>query len=328
MVDISYHDRGDKVQDLPFLSSGPFSRLEWFKLLEHYDYKPLIALAYKKNEALALPLYQGKYATNILANWYSFTWAPLATKGADRQSLLRSLARDMRGKFTRIIFDKLPGEDGSVDLLTDAYRRAGWLCFCETSDINHLLRVGGRSYEDYYTSLPGHLRSTLKRKTSSIETEIITHFQDDIWSLYDDVYEKSWKGSEGNPALLKAFAETESRLGHIRIGLARYKGNVIAAQFWTVEDGTAYIHKLAYDDDFKRLSSGSILTAAMMRYVIDEDHVDLVDFGTGDDAYKADWMNATRPRFRVTCYRPELPQNWPQIGRQVLRKLVLRSRAG
>ena len=56
--------------------------------------------------------------------------------------------------------------------------------------------------------------------------------------------------------------------------------------------------------------------------VIDIDHVEWVDFGTGDDPYKRDWMEQVRTRYRLTCLRPGDPRNWPAIAKAWLRKLV------
>ena len=66
------------------------------------------------------------------------------------------------------------------------------------------------------------------------------------------------------------------------LGIARHEGKPIAAQFWTVENGVAYIHKLAHLEEAKPLSAGTVLTAALMAQVIDRDRATLVDFGTGD----------------------------------------------
>ncbi len=96
----------------------------------------------------------------------------------------------------------------------------------------------------------------------------------------------------------------------------------MAAQFWTVENGIAYIHKLAHRTGARSLSPGTTLSAALFAHVIDVDHVTLVDFGTGDDPYKRDWMEAVRTRWRLTCLRPGDPRNWPAIGKAMMRKLV------
>ena len=58
-------------------------------------------------------------------------------------------------------------------------------------------------------------------------------------------------------------------------------------------------------------------------HVIDRDRVRLVDFGTGDDGYKRDWMDEARPRYRLQCWRKGDPRNWPAIVKaRLLRPLV------
>jgi CelD/BcsL family acetyltransferase involved in cellulose biosynthesis len=59
------------------------------------------------------------------------------------------------------------------------------------------------------------------------------------------------------------------------------------------------IFKLAYDERFAQLSAGSVLTSQLMRQVIDVDRVAVVDYLTGDDAYKRDWMSHRRERVGV-----------------------------
>ena len=105
-------------------------------------------------------------------------------------------------------------------------------------------------------------------------------------------------------------------------------GEPVAAQFWTVEQGTAYIHKLAHLPSAEPLSPGTTLTAALMEQVIDHDKVAHVDFGTGNDRYKADWMEQVRPRYALTCLRPGNPRHWPELARWTIAKLVSRRPAG
>ena len=102
----------------------------------------------------------------------------------------------------------------------------------------------------------------------------------------------------------------------------------MAAQFWTVEAGTAWIHKLAHTEASKPLSPGTTLSAALFEQVIDRDKVTLIDFGTGDDPYKRDWMEDIRPRYRLEMYRPLWPGNWPAIARAAVRRLVSRPVSG
>lgn len=328
MTAVSYHDTVNVLQGLPFAGHGPFARVQWFTLLEEAGAKPVVALARDGDAALALPLVAGAGGLQPLTNWYAFSWSDLGTAGADREVLLESLARNLRTRASRVTLSKLPDEDGTATRLERAFRRAGWLVLREACDSNHVLPVAGRSYAEYLASRPGALRTTLKRKAKKVEVEVLTSFQGEAWQAYEQVYGASWKPEEGDPALLRRFAEAEGAAGRLRLGLARHEGVVVAAQFWTVEDGTAWIHKLAHLESAKPLSAGTTLSAALFEHVIDRDRVACVDFGTGDDPYKRDWMEQVRPRWRLTCLRPSDPRNWPTLASALARKLVSRPAAG
>ena len=136
------------------------------------------------------------------------------------------------------------------------------------------------------------------------------HADADAWAAYETIYAASWKPEEGDPALLRAFAEAESARGTFRMGLARIEGRPVAAQFWTVEDGTAFIHKLAHVEDSVKASPGTLLSAALFRHVIEVDRVKRVDFGTGNDGYKKDWMNRHEPLWRLEAFNPARIAAW------------------
>ncbi len=89
-----------------------------------------------------------------------------------------------------------------------------------------------------------------------------------------------------------------------------------------MEGSTAFIHKLAHSEEAKSLSPGTTLSAALFEEVIDRDGVSLVDFGTGDDPYKHDWMEVVRPRYQLDCLDPRNPRAWPEIALASLRHLV------
>jgi hypothetical protein len=325
---VSYHDTVNDLQGLAFAGAGPFARPEWFTLLERAGLKPLIALARNEGEAVALPLKVNGKGFEALTNWYAFTWGELATPHAGRAAMLTALARDLAGRTGRIILTKLPDEDGTATRLERAFRAAGWRVRRERCDSNHVLEAAGRSYAEYLASRPGPLRTTIKRKAKKVAVEILTHFQEDAWNSYQSVYAESWKPEEGSYSLLREFTEAEAAAGRLRFGLARHEGEVVAAQLWTVENGIAYIHKLAHLESAKPLSAGTTLTAGLFEHVIDTDKVEWVDFGTGDDPYKRDWMEQVRPRFRLTCWRTRDPRNWPEMGKALLRQLVSRRAAG
>ena len=325
MIEARYHDSVNVLQALRAKGAGssapaPFDRAEWFALLAETGLVPLIAMASDADSAAALALTEDRGRIAPLRNWYSFTWRELAPSGAAGDRLLEAIARQLKTRGHRVTLEPVPGEDGSAERLARAFRDAGWKVAVEPCDINHILPVRGRSFAEYWESRPGPLRTTLKRKAKKVEVEVLTHFDADVWADYEAIYAASWKPAEDQPAMLRAFAEAEGAAGRLRLGVARADGLAVAAQCWTVENSIAYIHKLAHLESHKPLSAGTTLTAALFQHVIDVDRVELVDFGTGDQGYKADWMEDVRPRFRIDCLDPAQPKSWPPLAKRLLRR--------
>ena len=317
-IAVSYHESLTKLQALDWPHDGPFDRLEWFGLLGPV----LAAMAERGDERVLLPLRREHEHLASLTYWFSFSWRPLGRS----QALLTALARDLRRQAGRIVLAPVPGEDGSANVLEQAFRKAGWLVFRSACDENHVLPVEGRSFAEYWAARPGKMRTTLKRKARKVEVKILTRFDEAAWADYQAVYAQSWKPREERADILEAFARAEGAAGRIRLGLAYAAGEPVAAQFWTVEGGTAYIHKLAHIEAAKPLSAGTTLSAALFERVIDTDGVSLVDFGTGADAYKRDWMEANRPRYRLDCLDWRQPRAWPAIARAWVRHLAPHNR--
>lgn len=321
MIEARYHDSVNVLQALSASqAAAPFERAEWFALLAETGLVPLVAMASDAGETAALALTETGGRITPLRNWYSFTWRELAPPGEAGDRLLEAIARQLRARGWRVTLEPVPGEDGSADRLARAFRAAGWQVAVEPCDINHVLPVRGRSFAEYWDTRPGPLRTTLKRKAKKVEVEVLTRFDDSVWADYEAIYAASWKPAEDQPAMLRAFAQSEGAAGRLRLGIARADGIAVAAQCWTVENGIAYIHKLAHLESHKPLSAGTTLTAALFQHVIDTDRVDLVDFGTGDQSYKADWMEAVRTRFRIDCLNPARPTAWPALAKRLLRR--------
>jgi hypothetical protein len=222
---VSYHDTVNDLQGLAFAGRGPFARPEWFTLLENAGAKPFVALACDGDDAVALPLAQNSHGLEILTNWYAFTWSELATGETARPALLLRLASDLADRASRITLSKLPDEDRTATRLESAFRMAGWWVHRERCDSNHVLPVAGRSYAEYLEGRPGQLRTTLKRKAKKVDVELLSGFDDTAWQAYEAIYAESWKPEEGDPALLRRFAEAEGAAGHLRLALARHEGD-------------------------------------------------------------------------------------------------------
>lgn len=334
MLKVEYHSVLKEVQSDGQLATllsdacqrAPFDRLAWWQGLERYcGLVPLLAVARDATGVAVLPLAGSSGHLTGMANWYTFRLRPIFDGDT---ALLIALARDLANRARRVTLTGLPDEDGSATLLETAFRTAGWHVLREPCDTNHNLDIAGQSYEEYLARRPGKLRTTLKRKSGKVETEILTRFDEAAWADYESIYAESWKPEEGSPDFLRAFAREEGAAGRLRLGVARAGGEAIAAQMWTVEGGTAFIHKLAHREAAKPLSPGSVLTAALFRHVIAVDQVNQVDFGTGDDPYKRDWMESQRPRYRLDMFRPLNLRNWPVLARIGLRRLAATAKRG
>ncbi len=328
MIEARYHGTVNVLQDLfanddraMQAARAPFDRAEWYALLADTGLTPLIAIANDGEDCTALALTENSGRITPLRNWYSFTWRQLASDTAQSEDLLTEIARQLKSRGHRVTLEPVPDEDGSATRLARAFTKAGWRTEVSECDINHILHVSGQSFAQYWADRPGPLRTTLKRKAKKVDVKVLTHFDDALWDQYEDIYASSWKPEEDHPAMLRDFARSEGAAGRLRFGMAWHEGTPVAAQCWTVEGGAAFIHKLAYLESARKLSAGTTLSAALFEHVIDHDKVDLVDFGTGDQSYKVDWMNAARPRYRIDCLNMARPRAWVDLGRHTLGRL-------
>lgn len=307
-----------------------FDRLEWLDSLHRMvlrDQAPLLLRAHEGEAEAWLPLMaQGGNHHVALANWYNFTWRPVFGGEYDevtRMSLLRQLAATARERTRRLTLAPVPDEDGSASQIAAAFSASGWVVETTPCDENHILRLNGRSFDQYWEGRPGQLKSTVKRKGKKgvVIVRIEREFSENSWCDYEQVYARSWKPHEGSPVFLKQLAQQESLAGALRLGLAYVDGQPVAAQFWTVENGVALIHKLAHDERQLEFSPGTLLSAALFQHVIDIDKVNEIDFGTGADGYKRDWMEDMRLRYRIDLFWPNHIANWPLIARAQLRQM-------
>lgn len=326
MIETRYHDTVNVLQEL--FASGdnnparaPFDRPEWYTLLAETGLAPLIVIASDSNASVALALTEVNGRIRPLRNWYSFTWRQLATDQKPSDALLEEIAGQLRSRGHRVTLEPVPEEDGSATRLAEVFRKAGWRVEVTQCGTNHVLCVSNMSFSDYWAQRPGPLRTTLKRKANKVEAKVLTQFDLAVWEQYEAIYAASWKPDEDHPAMLREFARQEGDAGRLRLGIAHHQGEPVATQFWTVENGTAYIHKLAHLETVRELSAGTTLSAAMFEHVIDIDRVSEVDFGTGDESYKADWMNAVRPRYRIDCLDMASPRSWLDLARQTANRL-------
>lgn len=174
---------------------------------------------------------------------------------------------------------------------------------------NWYLKSEGRSYAEYANSLPTVLKETIRRKgkrfsQSGGRIDVVGGGSalDAAIGAYLDVYSSSWKIPEPFPRFIPGLIRTCSEQGWLRLGVAYVGKKPVAAQLWIVSGGSAAIFKLAYDEEFAKLSAGTLLTSALMQQVLDVDKVTEVDYLSGDDEYKKSWMSHRRERWGIMAF--------------------------
>jgi len=280
-------------------------------------------------------------AIGPLANYYTAYFGPLIADGADSSASVRQLARTVLKDLPRwhtLDVNPVAQEDSWVDEFAAELRDSGCYISSYFRFGNWYLEVGGRNFDEYFASLPGKLRNTVKRKDRKLQREADVRLEvikdtdalDEALEDYRRIYALSWKQAEPFPDFIDAICRRYAGRGWLRLGRLLVDGAPAASQIWFVRNGTASIFKLAYDPQFSQYSVGSILTTRLMQNVIDEDKVEIVDYLCGDDAYKRDWMSHRRERSGLRVYRLGSPLGLCRAGIdsavKALRKLGRESR--
>jgi hypothetical protein len=302
-----------------------FDRIGWYRMVAEHCPPPGRMLVLRASQGISrawLFLAVEHREARAFASWYTLRFGCARTPAAQ---LEEPIARALRGLGLTSV-ELYPLAEG--DPLPAAFRTAGWIVRHEAASTSWHIDTAGMDFETYWAARPGRLRNTAKRKTKAAGLAIQIHrdFDEAIWADYETVYAASWKGEEGSPAFLRALAEQEGAVGTLRLGIARKDGRPVAAQLWLVENGHATIHKLAYAEDAKELSPGTILSVEMFREALDRDRVGSIDFGTGNDAYKAEWMEKSAPLYRMTAFNPSTLVGLRGAARATASKLVARLR--
>ncbi len=305
--------------------SSLFDRLDWFRLIAAHCPPPgRLAVVRGESGGRKAWLFLGIDGprARAFAAWYSLRVGVIGDAQSDVMTAIAAALRD--------------GGIGTVELapladpeaLSEAFQAAGWSVRLTPKTGNWRIDTEGMDFDSYWASRPSQLRNTYKRRAKAVALEIEIHdrFSEAAWSDYESVYRTSWKPEEGSFPFLRALAEQEGAAGALRLGIARLEGRPIAAQLWLVEHGEAVIHKLAYAEDAKSLSPGTLLGHAMFRRALDQDRVTSIDYGTGDEPYKADWMAERRQLWRLEAYNRSTLSGLIGAGRAAASALAARLR--
>lgn len=273
-----------------------------------------------------------------LSNFYSSLYGPIGAADAGGveacRAWLRHVARHREGCGV-IDLQPLDADGAFLHTMREALRAECWIHDTYFCFGNWYLEVGGRSFEAYYPTVPSRIRNTIRRARKKLDDagdwslRIHDGGSDALGQAIEDfvgVYQRSWKVPEPFPEFVPGLVHTAAREGWLRLGVVRRGDTPIAAQLWLVRDGHALIYKLAYDEAHKKWSGGSVLTAEMMRHAIDVDRVREIDYLTGDDAYKRDWMSHRRERIGLVAFDPRTLQGLASAAKHHAARLARRWR--
>ena len=247
-----------------------------------------------------------------LANYYTPSWSPvLDSRYSDEtiEAFVRALTQDRR-MFAVADFRCLDPEAAYFRILQKSLSDHGFAVQTYFQFGNWYLQVGGRSYEEYLTGLSTVLRKNIPyqtrrlERTYRVEFALVTGLEglDKAVNDYETVYHSSWRDQEAYPGFIRGLVETAARMGSLRLGLLYADGIPVAAQLWLLHGKVASIYKIAYVEAFAKFSVGTVLTARMMRHAIDVEKVSTVDYLSGDDGYKKDWMSHRRERWGILAF--------------------------
>jgi hypothetical protein len=263
-----------------------------------------------------------------LANYYTCFYAPLFRASDDMLEPLCAIVREIARETPRwdaVELKPLDVNAKEFPRLVAAFRSAGYVVQTYFASGNWYLPVNGRSFAQYTESLPSVLKNTLSRKRKKLEKtgrakiEIVTGGEglEQAINAYTKVYLASWKHPEPYPQFVPGLIRTCAAMGALRLGIVYVDGEPAAAQLWIVHNRKALIYKLAYDERFGELSVGTILSATLFQHALDVDKVSEVDYLSGDDAYKKDWMSHRRERWGILALNPRTPRGALVIVRHV-----------
>lgn len=273
-----------------------------------------------------------------LGNYYSCLYGPV---GPDQA--VRDLSADQWSDAVRQLqslpgasvlrLQPLDGDSAWLAALQAALSRTGYLTdrfFCFG---NWFQPVPAAGFDAYWAQRPSPLRHSVERGRRRLDRagpwRIEIHSTDDAGveralQAYLAVYAQSWKTPEPCPGFMPGLVRMAARMGWLRLGVLWLDAQPVAAQVWLVHGGKANIYKLAYVEGCEKLSTGSVLTAALMRHVMEQDRVLEVDYLSGDDAYKRDWMAQRRERVGLVAFDPRRPSGLVAAGRHFVGRWIRR----
>lgn len=316
------------------------TRLWYDTLLRHAtptDARPLfITGGAGGEEPLALALMEREGTIRSLTGPYSLAWRPLHAPGTDACAIAvagASIGRRLRRRRPAVL-ELLDTARPETAPFVEGLRRAGLhvLPFDHVGNWHEELPPD-ITWADYLAGRDPALRNTVRRKVArAARTHAFDLVSapgpalDEAIAAYEAVRAASWKPEEPFPAFDAALLRAAAAAGVARIGVLRARdGGPVAAQYWVLDrpggagsPRRATVLKLSYIEQARADSPGTVLTALMIRELLEKDSVRILDFGRGDDPYKQHWVRQRRQRIGLVIADPLHPAGLAAIACQKL----------
>ena len=298
-----------------------FSSLAWFELLatkgNTFDapLQLIVASDPHSGSTLCIPTVDTKYL-HSLSNYYSGLYGPLYLSGTGENFDYTELCQWFyahRRRWPTLDFQPLDKSERFCQQLQTGLQNAGYWTDLHFRFGNWFLDVAGQSYEQYLSQRSSRLQHTIERgrkkalRAGTLSLEIHQNpgmELDNAIVEFSGIYSQSNKPAESHPQFIAALCQLAASHGILRLGILKLNGVPVASQLWLVHQGKASIYKLAHSEKHNAFSAGTLLTAHLMQQVIDVDQVREVDYLSGDEAYKKEWMSGRRERHGLIAFNP------------------------
>lgn len=314
-------------------SYQPFLDYDWFQIwLEHFNrYHRLFIIVFTENNQTKLICPFGIVHSHLygvavkklelIGNIYSpvrnFIYGSL-TPG-DLYSAITDLFDFLSQSRSWNLLDlnSLPEEDLLLDIIERVLVQRDLKYHTNTCFSNYYLDNISFSSDHYFRQLPKTLRYNIKKSLRDLKRQGYLQFKmitgsdnlDHYMDAYYHVYEKSWKKSEMDPTFHRDLAKKFARKKCLRLAFLLLDNNPIATGLRVVHNGVAYFMKSAFNEAYRKFRPGTLLNWEVIRYLLDEDDVQEIDYLIGDERYKRDWLPNRRDRRGVCVFQPNLKGN-------------------
>ena len=323
-------DLGAEWDTLFHTAPGVQSSRLWFEATEEAALpdgaSPHYVMAAEAGRPVALlPMQAGRGLHRSLTTPYTTQFQPLLTGDADARAVGLAIGRHLR-RWPVVLLEALNPAWSGLKPFLGGLRQAGMIPNRFDHFGNWHECVAGLDWAAYLAGRPGALRETIRRRGRDAARDGTVTFEvldgctglDGAMAAYEAIYAKSWKMPEPYPRFNAALLPRLAQAGVLRLAVMRRAGLAVAAQYWTVQDGVATVLKLAHDDDARAISPGTLLTAHVIRMLLEQEWIQELDFGRGDDPYKQSWAGGRRQRIGVMLANPRRPGGLVALARHEL----------